>query len=220
MQAVIFDMDGVLIDSEIVWEQERIEYAKLRGKQWTSADSIVIMGGTSREWAAGMQRIMALEDPIETIIDEMLGRMVARYTRNLPVLPGAVAAVERMAGRYRVALASGSPRPIIDNVLRLTGLDQHFQVVVSGDEVEHGKPAPDIYLEAARQLGIAPEDCAGIEDSGNGIRALHAAGMRVIAIPQPQFMPGAEVLALAEVRLTHIEQLTFDVIEGKAAETG
>ncbi len=214
IQAVIFDMDGVLIDSEVIWEEERIEYARVRNKQWDSSHQMAIMGGTSPEWAAGMKRIMALEESVEAIIAEMLRRMTARYDQHLPVIPGAVEAVQRMAGRYKIGLASGSARPVIENVLKLTRLDQLFSVVVSGDEMQHGKPAPDIYFEAARQLGVAPEHCAGIEDSGNGIRALKAAGMRAIAIPQAQFMPKAEVLALADVRLEKIDQLTFEVVEG------
>lgn len=214
IQAVIFDMDGVLIDSEVIWEEERIEYARVRNKQWDSSHQMAIMGSTSQEWAAGMKRIMALEESVEAIIAEMLRRMTTRYEQHLPVIPGAVEAVQRMASRYKIGLASGSARPIIENVLKLTGLDQLFSVVVSGDEMQHGKPAPDIYFEAARQLGVAPEHCAGIEDSGNGIRALKAAGIRAIAIPQPQFMPKAEVLALADVRLEKIDQLTFEVVEG------
>lgn len=214
IEAVIFDMDGILIDSETVWEQERIAYAAVRSKTWSHADSLVIMGGASHEWAAGMKRFMQLDESIKAIIEEMLRRVNASYARQLPIIPGAVEAVQRMAERYRVGLASGSPKPIIERVLRLTGLEPIMQAVVSGDEVAHGKPAPDVYLEAARRLGIAPECCAGVEDSGNGIRALKAAGMRAIAIPQAEFMPSAEVLALADVQLKNIKQLSFEVVEG------
>lgn len=214
IEAVIFDMDGILIDTETVWEQERIAYAAVRGKTWAHADSLIIMGGASQEWAAGMKRFMQLDESIEAIIEEMLRRVNASYARQLPVIPTAVEAVQRMATRYRVGLASGSPKPIIERVLHLTGLAAIMQAVVSGDEVAYGKPAPDIYLEAARRLGVSPERCTGIEDSGNGIKALKAAGMRAIAIPQAEFMPSTEVLALADVQLANISQLSFEVVEG------
>lgn len=210
-QAVIFDMDGILIDSETVWEEERVAFAGVHGKTWHAEHQTAVMGGTSREWASAMKRILELQEmTVEAIIDEMLTRMNARYRVHLPVIPGAVEAVQRAASRYPVGLASGSPAGIIREVLMLTGLDRVFQVVVSGDEMAHGKPAPDIYLEAARRMGVPPESCVGIEDSGNGIRSLKAAGMWAIAIPNPIYLPKADVLALADVRLNHIADLSLD----------
>jgi len=217
IEAIIFDMDGVLIDSEIIWEEERLAFAAERNAVWTPADQITVMGGTSREWAGGMKRIMKLEDMIvDEIIEDMLRRMNTRYRQKLPIIPGAVEAVQRAASRYPIGLASGSPATVIRAVLELTGLDTVFRVVVSGDEMQRGKPAPDIYLEAARRLGVPPERCAGIEDSSNGIRSLKAAGMRVIAIPHPDYAPAPEVLALADVRLSNIDALTLEVLAGNS----
>jgi HAD superfamily hydrolase (TIGR01509 family) len=209
-QAVIFDMDGILIDSEVIWEQERVAFAAQRGKVWSAEHQAAVMGGTSREWACAMKTILSLDNmSVEDVIDAMLARMNARYRQHLPVIPGAVDAVLLAASRYPVGLASGSPAGIIQEVLVITGLDKVFQVVVSGDEMKHGKPAPDIYLEAARRLGAHAERCVGIEDSGNGIRSLKAAGMWAIAIPHPAYIPKPEVLALADLRLDRISDLTL-----------
>ena len=135
-------------------------------------------------------------------------RLLARYRESLPLVPGAVKAVEGLAARWPLGLASSSNREVIDTVLELAGIAQYFRATVSSEEVERGKPAPDVYLEAARRLGVDPTDCAAVEDSANGIRSARAAGMRVIAIPNPHYPPSDDVLALADVTLHSLDELT------------
>jgi HAD superfamily hydrolase (TIGR01509 family) len=143
--------------------------------------------------------------------------MTGLYRERLPLLPGARKAVERLADRGPLGLATSSNRPILELVLELAGLTEYFQVTVSSEEVGRGKPAPDVYLEAARRLGVAPELCAAIEDSHNGIRSAHAAGMRVIAIPNREFPPDEESLGLADVVLDSLEELSPELVDGSAA---
>jgi HAD superfamily hydrolase (TIGR01509 family) len=135
-------------------------------------------------------------------------RLQAIYREQLPLLPGAVEAVDRLAARWPLAVASSSNRELIDLVLELSGLESHFRVTVSSEEVARGKPAPDVYLEAARRLGVEPGRCAAIEDSENGIRSAKAAGMCVLAIPNPQFPPADEALSQADDVLQSLDELT------------
>jgi HAD superfamily hydrolase (TIGR01509 family) len=138
--------------------------------------------------------------------------MEARYAEHLPLVEGAAEAVRRLAGAFRLGLASSSNRPLIDAVLQASRLGPLFQATVSSEEVARGKPAPDVFLEAARQLGVAPERCAAIEDSGNGIRAAHAAGMHVVAIPNRRYPPASDALALADPVLESLIDLTVDAV--------
>jgi len=214
IRAVIFDMDGVLVDSEPVWHRSRVELTAAYGKTWNEELQRACMGRSTVEWAEIMCERIPLPMSVPGVIEEMRGRMVAAYQRHLPVLPGAVEAVRRMAGAYPVALASGSMSALVDHVLAATGLDLVIPVVVYGDTVPRGKPAPDIYLEAARRLGIAPADCVGVEDSANGLRSLRAAGMRAIAVPSPDYPLPEVVLALADRRLATLESLTPELVLG------
>jgi HAD superfamily hydrolase (TIGR01509 family) len=138
--------------------------------------------------------------------------MLARYDIELPLLPGAREAVFRLAERYPLGLASSSNREVIDLVLGEMGVREEFMAVVSSEEVARGKPAPDVYREAARRMSIAANRCAAVEDSENGIRSAHAARMRVIAIPNPHFPPAADALALADVTLPDLDALTADAV--------
>ena len=144
----------------------------------------------------------------------MVRRLLDRYAEHLPLIDGAVDAVRRIAARWPLGLASSSNREIIDRALELSGLAPLFRAIVSSEEVARGKPAPNVYLEAARRLGVAAMDCAAVEDSANGIRSAHAAGMRVIAIPNRAFPPPDDALALAAVALDSIAELTPDVVDG------
>ena len=214
LEAVIFDMDGVLVASEDYWLEARIEWAGNLGKSWTDDDQRACMGRNTIEWAEVMRERLELGDmPLDRIMTDVTGLVLKRLDAHLPVLPGAVEAVHRAASAYRVALASGSPTAVIRHVTQATGLDKVFEVMVFGDDMARGKPHPDIYLEAARQLGVAPEHCAGIEDSGNGVRALHAAGMIVIAAPSPNFPLAPDVLALADVQIASLDELTLDLLQ-------
>jgi HAD superfamily hydrolase (TIGR01509 family) len=208
IEAVVFDLDGVLVDSEHVWDEARKELAAKRGGRWHDRASRDMMGMSSLEWSRYMRDEIGLREPPEEISAEVVRRLEEIYRRELPLVEGAREAVERLAARWPLALASSSNRELIDLVLELSGLARHFSVTVSSEEVARGKPAPDVYLEAGRRLGVPPERCAAIEDSENGIRSAKAAGMRVLAIPNPQYPPEDDALALADQVLRSIAELT------------
>lgn len=216
VEGVIFDMEGVLVDSEVYWEASRRAFAEQRGKTWTMDDQRAAMGRNTVEWARVMQERLGIDTPLEAIIDDMIARILVRYDARVPVLPGAHAAVRTAAGRYRVALASGSPTRVIDYVIAHLGLREAFQAIVYGDDIANGKPAPDIYLEAARQLGVPPARCAGVEDSANGLRAVKAAGMYAIAVPSPGFPLPDDALALADRVLPSLEAFSVVLVESLA----
>ena len=206
--AGVLDLDGVLIDSEQLWDEVREQLARERGGRWHERAQAEMMGMSSTEWSLYMHDVIGLAEPPEEINAEVVRRLLARYRGSLPLMPGAVAAVERLAARWPLGLASSSNREVIDTVLELAGIAHLFRATVSSEEVEHGKPAPDAYLEAARRLGVDPTSCAAVEDSANGIRSARAAGMRVIAIPNPHYPPSEDVLALADVVLHSLDELT------------
>jgi HAD superfamily hydrolase (TIGR01509 family) len=212
IEAVIFDLDGVLVDSEHVWDEVREELAHERGGRWHERAQADMMGMSSVEWSRYMHDVIGLAEPPEGIDAEVVRRMQARYAEHLPLVEGAVEAVRRLAGELRLGLASSSNRPLIDAVLASASIAELFEATVSSEEVERGKPAPDVYLEAARRLGVEPERCAAIEDSANGIRSAHAARMRVVAIPNRDYPPPAEALALAEVVLGSLADLTVEAV--------
>jgi len=207
IEAVVFDLDGVLIDSEHVWDEVREELARERGGHWHERAQADMMGMSSPEWSRYMHEVIGVSEPPEAINDEVVRRMQARYARELPLVDGAFEAVRRLAAPFRLGLASSSNRPLIDAVLRTAGLADDFEVTVSSEEVARGKPAPDVFLEAARRLGVEPSRCAAIEDSASGIRAAHAAGMRVVAIPNRRYPPSDDAIALASVVLRTLAEL-------------
>jgi HAD superfamily hydrolase (TIGR01509 family) len=173
-----------------------------------------MMGMSSVEWSRYMHEVLGVPEPPEEIDAEVVRRMLERYETELPLIDGAVEAVRRLAERWPLGLASSSNRPIIERALEVSRLAPCFRATVSSEEVARGKPAPDVYLEAARRLEVAPERCAAIEDSGNGIRSGAAAGMRVVAIPNRLFPPPRDALALAAVVLDSLHELTPDVVAG------
>jgi HAD superfamily hydrolase (TIGR01509 family) len=212
--AVVFDLDGVIVDSEHVWDDVREELVRERGGRWHERAQADMMGMSSTEWSRYMHDVIGLAEAPAEINAEVVRRMQARYADELPLIPGAVEAVEALARRFRLGLASSSNRPLIDAVLAQAGLDDLFEVTVSSEEVPRGKPAPDVYLEAARRLGVPPSLCAAVEDSANGIRAARAAGMRVIAVPNPRYPPPADALALASAVLDSPSHLTPEAVAG------
>lgn len=213
VEAVIFDMDGVLVDSEVYWKRAREGFAGALGKVWTMDDQRAAMGRNTIEWAQVMRERLHLEMPPEQVMEDVIGRVLAQCDAYLPLRPGAVEAVHKAAGRYRVALASGSPTRVIEYVMKRTGLDQIFETMVFGDTIPNGKPAPDIYLEALRRLGVTPERAVGIEDSGNGIRSLHNAGMGIIAAPSPEFPLNEDILKLAQRVIASLEDFSVELVE-------
>ena len=214
IEAVVFDLDGVLLDSEHVWDEVRETLALERGGRWHNRAQADMMGMSSREWSQYMHDVIRLADSPDAINAEVVRRLLARYERELPLFEGAAAAVSRLGAEFRLAVASSSNRPVIDSVLCVAELEEAFEVTVSSEEVSRGKPAPDVYLEAARRLRLEPRACAAVEDSGNGIRSARAAGMRVLTIPNHRYPPAPDALAEADVVLDALDQLTANVVRG------
>jgi HAD superfamily hydrolase (TIGR01509 family) len=213
IEAVVFDLDGLLLDSEQVWDEVREILTRERGGRWHEQAQADMMGMSSTQWSRYMHEELDVPDQPEEINRLVVERMMERYRDRLPVIEGAVEAVRRIGERWPLGLASSSNRPLIDLALDLMGIADRFRVTVSSEEVERGKPAPDVYLEAARRLGVAPDRIVAIEDSGNGIRAANAAGMRVIAIPNPHYPPPEEALEQADAVLDSLPELSPDVVE-------
>lgn len=213
IEAVIFDMDGLLVDSEPVWDAARRWMAQEAGKTWTPEDHRAVMGVSTQEWVEYMIDRLELTLPPQEVEERIVGRMVQMYRAGIPYLPGAVEAVDLVVGRFRTALASGSHRRLIEAVTADAAMEGKFQVIVASDDVGSGKPAPDVYLAAAERLGVKAADCACIEDSGNGILAGVRAGMRVIAVPDPRFAPRPEVLGQAHLVLGSLVELSVERIE-------
>ena len=212
IEAVVFDLDGVLVDSEQVWDEVREALVRERGGRWHERAQADMMGMSSVEWSRYLHEELGLADAPEALNDEVVRRMLDRYRKELPLIDGAVAAVERLAAHFPLALASSSNRPLIDAVLASAGLASAFRATVSSEEVARGKPAPNVYLEVARLLELPPEDCAAIEDSENGILSARRAGMRVVAVPNPRYPPGEAALAEADVVVRSPAELTLSLV--------
>jgi HAD superfamily hydrolase (TIGR01509 family) len=207
IDAVVFDLDGVILDTEELWNEVREGLAHEHGGRWSETAQADMMGMSSSEWSRYMHDVVGLAEPPEEINSEVVRRMLDRYTQRLPLIEGAVEAAQRIARQWPLGLASSSNRELIDRALEASGLARFFRATVSSEEVERGKPAPDVYLEAARRLRVEPTRCGAVEDSTNGIRSAHAAGMLVVAIPNPAFPPSDDALALASVVLESIKKL-------------
>jgi HAD superfamily hydrolase (TIGR01509 family) len=207
VDAVVFDLDGVLIDSEPVWEQVRRDYVAETGGEWQPDSQRRLMGMSTSEWACYLSEELGVGREPDRVAADVIERMARRYDQELPLLPGAVEAVGRAAARWPLGLASSSPRRLIDLVLDKAGLAGRFAVTRSTEEVPHGKPAPDVYLAVVAELHVRPAACVAVEDSSNGLRSAHAAGMRVIAVPRPDYPPAADALALAEQVVTALDEL-------------
>jgi HAD superfamily hydrolase (TIGR01509 family) len=213
VDAVVFDLDGVIVDSEQVWDDVRETYTREHGGTYTDRATRDMMGMSSLEWSRYMAEELGVPGTPDEINAAVVERMLERYGSAPPLIPGAVEAVRRVAAQWPLAIASSSNPELIEVVIRVSGLADVFETAVSSQEVPRGKPAPDVYLEAARRLGVDAARCAAVEDSHNGIRSARAAGMRVVAVPNPHFPPDDEALAEADVVLRSIDELTPAVIE-------
>jgi HAD superfamily hydrolase (TIGR01509 family) len=217
IEAVVFDVDGVLIDSEPVWEQVRRAFVAEHGGHWEPDTQRRLMGMSTGEWSRYLSEDLGVAMPPPAVAGTVVGAMSRRYAEHLPLLPGAVDAVLRMARRWPVGLASSAPRVLIETVLDVTSLRPVFGAVMSTEEVPQGKPAPDIYLAVAERLGKPASACAAVEDSSNGLRAAAAAGCQVIAVPRPEYPPAADAMALARLVLGSLEELTADAVAALGA---
>jgi len=220
IEAFVFDLDGVLLDSEQVWDEAREQLAEERGGRWHAGAQRDMMGMSSNEWSRYMHDVIELPEPPEEINREVVERLAAIYREHLPVIDGAREAVERMAARFPLGVASSSNRELIELVLELLGVSQLFAAFVSSEEVGRGKPAPDVYLEAARRLDVDPTNAAAVEDSHNGILAAKAAGMCVLAIPNAHFPPGPDALEQADAVLGSLAELTPGTVEATCRRSG
>jgi HAD superfamily hydrolase (TIGR01509 family) len=213
VEAVVFDLDGVLIDSEPVWEQVRRQFVLDHGGPWPPEAQDRLMGMNTAEWARYLSQDLGVNRPDQEVAASIIDRMADQYRQHLPLMPGALDAIERMGARWSLGLASSSPRPLIELFLTLSGRSDDFAVAVSADDVTRGKPAPDVYLKAAEGLGVAPGLSLAVEDSTNGVRSAVAAGFHCLAVPRSRYPVEAEVLRSASLVLGTLDQLTAEVVE-------
>jgi len=216
--AVVFDLDGVLLDSEQRWNDAKEAVTTAAGGRWRDDAATAMMGMSSPEWSAYMHDELAVPYEPERINELVVERMAAGYAEELPLLPGAIDAVETLAARWPLGLASSSNREIIDAFLDLSGLRDRFRVTTSSEEVGRGKPSPYVYLEVAARLGADAARCVAVEDSSNGLRAAAAAGMAVIAVPNPHYPPAPDALALAEATVMTPGEVTPALV-GRVADS-
>ncbi len=207
VEAVIFDLDGVLIDSEPEWEQVRRNYVLERGGSWPEDAQVHLLGMSTAEWARYLSADLGVNLPPDTVANDVIDQMAARYADSLPLMPGAGDTLQRLRRSLRLALASSSPRRLIDSVLATAGWRDLFEATVTTDEAGRGKPAPDVYLSAAGRLELPPSACAAVEDSSNGLRSAAAAGTFVIALPPPRYPPAPAAISLAQVVLASLTDL-------------
>jgi HAD superfamily hydrolase (TIGR01509 family) len=216
--AVVFDLDGVILDSEPVWEQVRRGYVSGHGGRWLPDTQRRLMGMNTAEWAGYLSRDLGVRRTPEHVAADVVEQMVERYTRRVPLMPGADRVVRNLAAVWRLGLASSSPPRLIDAALAATGLADAFAVRLSADEVTRGKPAPDVYEAVAARLGLSTANCVAVEDSSNGVRAAAAAGMSVVAVPQPRYPLDPDARDRAAVVLREIAELTPQVIRSLPAD--
>lgn len=212
VQAVVFDLDGVLVDSEGYWDEIRRDLAAGHGRSWPGDATHRMMGMSTKEWSAYLVDTVGIPGPAPDVATTVIARMADRYREHLPLLPGAVEAVRRLAGRWPLGLASSSPRRIIDSVLAAADLTDSFRVTLSTEQVAEGKPSPLVYQAVASQLRVLPDSVVAIEDSSNGLRSAARAGMHVIAVPRPEFPPAPDALSLADAVVTQLDDVTLDLV--------
>lgn len=216
IEAVIFDLDGVLIDSEPVWEEVRRQVVAEHGGQWAADTQQRLMGMSTGEWARYLSGELGVQLPPGEVAELVISQMRDRYREHLPLLPGATAAVRQASAHWTLGLASSAPLALIHTVLNASALHSYFAAAMSTEQVKAGKPAPDIYLAVASRFGVEPSDTAAVEDSSNGLRSAAAAGLHVIAIPRPEFPPAPDALAATSLVLPDLDALTVDTVASLA----
>jgi HAD superfamily hydrolase (TIGR01509 family) len=212
VQAVVFDLDGVLVDSEQLWDVVRRGLAGEAGRPWPAEATRAMQGMSTAEWSAYLTDVVGVPGKPEDVAVTVVDRMAEQYGTRLPLLPGAVAVVERLGRQWPLGLASSSPRRLIDSVLESAGLAHRFQVSVSTEQVAAGKPSPAVYQTVVQRLGVRPSHAVAIEDSSNGLRSAAAAGLGVVAVPHEAFPPAAEALALADVVVGSLDDITVELV--------
>lgn len=220
IRAVVFDLDGVLLDSERVWDDARRQVVAQEGGRWQDRATADMQGMSSLEWSAYLHDRLGVDLTCREIADRVVDLVLDRYRRTLPLVPAARETVQAIGSRWPLGLASSSNRPVIDEVLAMSGLAAAFGVTVSSEEVARGKPAPDVYVEAVRRLGVAARDCAAVEDSTNGILSALAAGLRVAAVPNREFPPASDVLAEADLVVEDLSSLTVEALGNLGGRSG
>jgi len=217
-EAVIFDLDGVIVDSEQVWAEVRERFVRKQGGRWSNDATREMMGMSSTEWSAYMADELGVPLPAREISDRVIEQVGDVYRQSLPLIPGATDAVRRLGAAWRLGLASSANRPLIDLVLELAGLSDLFEITISSEEVARGKPAPDVYVEATARLGIEPSHAAAIEDSTSGLLAARRARLAVIAIPNRSFPPTREALDAADRVLASLDELDREAVTDAFAQ--
>jgi HAD superfamily hydrolase (TIGR01509 family) len=210
--ALILDLDGVVVDTEEVWDRVRRAYVATHGGHWTDEATSAMQGMSSTEWSRYLVEELGASGAPEAVSAEVAAEVVREVQRDLPLLPGAAGAVHALAAEFPLGLASSANREVIEAVLDAAGIAGCFAATVSSEEVARGKPAPDVYLEAAARVGVDPARCAAVEDSSNGLRAAHAAGMVVIATPNRAFPPAEDALAPAAVIVGGLADVTPQLV--------
>jgi len=212
VHAVVFDLDGVLVDSEQLWDVVRRGVAAEAGRPWPTEATRAMQGMSTAEWSAYLSDTVGIPAKPEEVAATVVDRMAAQYDAQLPLIPGAVEVVQRLGRRWPLGLASSSPRRLIDTVLRTAGLAQRFQVNVSTEEVGAGKPSPAVYQTVVGRLGVDPWQAVAIEDSSNGLRSAATAGLGVLAVPHAAFPPSEDALALADVVVNSLDEITLELV--------
>ncbi len=216
VQAVVFDLDGVLVDSEQQWDEVRRGIAAEAGRPWPADATRALQGMSTPEWSKYLTEVIDVPGRPQDVAAEVIDRMASRYRQRLPLLPGAVEVVHRLASHWPLGLASSSPRQLIDAVLESANLASKFRVTVSTEQVSAGKPSPAVYDEVVRQLGVNAQQTIAIEDSSNGLRSAARAGLRVIAVPTKAFPPDKDALSLASVVVHSLDDITPPLVTSLA----
>ncbi|MET8305230.1 HAD family phosphatase [Micromonospora sp. NPDC005173] len=213
VDAVVFDLDGVIVDSEPVWEEVRRAYVAAHGGTWQPDTQRRLMGMSTGEWAHYLSGELGVTRTAQQVADEVVEEMTRRYREHVPLIDDADQVVRRLAARWPLGLASSSPTRLIAAALAATDLTDAFAATLSTEETERGKPAPDVYLAVARRLGVDPARCVAVEDSSNGVRSAASAGMGVVAVPHGAYPLDPDAARLAAVTLGGIDELSPETID-------